>query len=252
MGENLRELVDFYDEFQNKLFDYAEEIKIINNILRKNSVKALCDVGCGTGTHLISFAKLGYECVGIDNSIEMLRKAKEKAKREKIYNIKFIKADIRDAKSLKEWHGKFDAILWIRNTLSSVNEIELALRTQYNLLKNRGIIIFDILEAKENIYDHEILNMDTIVKENTSVVRLNNFKISKYQVQYDSVYLIQTGKTLKMVTNTLLLPLISLDDIIRILKDVGFRYETVIYEYIGIPRVKSSMILARKEVSNNE
>ena len=249
MPQNFSELLDFYDEFQDKLFNYDKEIKIINNVLKEYSVKKICDVGCGTAPHLIRFSQLGYECFGIDRSEGMLKKAEEKAKIKGV-TIKFIRADIRDANSLKDWYEHFDCILWIRNTLPSITDMKIALRVQHNLLKRDGIIIFDVLHPEGNNSEREVLNMD--VDKVKNIVRLNNFKIHKQKVEYDFVYFIQEQGTLKMVTDSMSFPLINLEDILEIIKEVGFKYERTIYEYSTIPGTKSTMILARKEGIGNE
>jgi ubiquinone/menaquinone biosynthesis C-methylase UbiE len=249
MPQNFSELMDFYDKFQDKLFDYDKEVEIINNVLKESSAKKICDVGCGTGAHLIRLSELGYECFGIDKSTGMLKKAEEKD-RTKGVTIKFIKADIRDSNSLKDWYGEFDAILWIRDTLSSIIDMEIALRVQHNLLKEGGIILFDVLQAEGNIHEREVLNMD--VDRVKNIVRLNNFKIYEQKVEYDFVYFIQEKGTLKMVADSMSFPLINLEDILKIIKDIGFKYERTIYEYSTIPGTKSTMILARKDEVNNE
>lgn len=251
MNVTFPDLVEYYDDFQAKLFDYAMEAKIVDDVFRKNLVKKAVDVGCGTGTHLIDLAKIGYECIGIDNNKEMLKKAREKAIVAGV-DIKFIKADIRDSKSLKEWYGKLDASIWIRNTLTSVDDIKKALKTQYDLLSDKGIIIFDLLRANEDICEDEILNMDIIKKNNITIVRINDFKIKRSEVHYHCVYFIQFKNKERIIPNKLVLPLICKDDITKILSNLGFKYGSVINEYIGIPKTKATMIYARKRGTNDE
>lgn len=248
MGKVFQNLVRYYDEFQAKLFDYTMEIEIIDNVLKRNFVKTVVDVGCGTGTHSIGLAKIGYECVGIDTSVEMLRKAREKAEGE-FLNVKFMKADIRDTRSLREQHGKFDACIWIRNTLSSIDDVKRALKTQYDLLKSKGVIIFDLLQANGNICEDETLNMDVVTRDNEIVVRLNDFKIKQSEVEYQSVYFIQPKRAIRIIPNRLVLPLVTINQVREILADLSFGYESIIYQYVGIPKTKSIMIFARKELN---
>lgn len=250
MNKDFQDLIEYYDEFQTQLFDYNKEIKLINSLFERNLIRKVVDVGCGTGTHLIGLAKLGYECIGIDKNIDMISKARKKAEAAGV-SITFIDSDIRDSTLLKEYHGNFDASLWIRNTLSSVNDIKFALKVQYDLLKNEGIIVFDLLQAI-NICEDETLNMDVATKNDVFVIRLNNFKIKSSEVHYQSVYFIQHEGEIRMIPNRLILPLIKIGDIKKILRILGFRYEFPICKYIGIPKTKSVMIYARKGGANSE
>jgi SAM-dependent methyltransferase len=53
----------------------------------------LIDLGCGTGRLLISFAKQGFDCLGVDLSDAMLEVVAEKARREKL-TIPCLKANL--------------------------------------------------------------------------------------------------------------------------------------------------------------
>jgi len=57
-----------------------EYIKTLSTYFRPTLGKKLLDIGCGWGKTLISCAKAGMECWGVDISRVMLSKAKEKAK----------------------------------------------------------------------------------------------------------------------------------------------------------------------------
>lgn len=243
-------LVEYYDDFQSKLFNYAQEVEVINNVLKIYSAKDVVDLGCGTGRHIINLAKLGYRCVGVDKSINMLTKAKENADNANV-NVRFINADIRYSALLREYYGAFDASICIRNTLSSADDIKLALKTHYDLLREGGIMIFDTLLKEEGAYDDEILNMDVVVRNKTYVVRLNDFKIQSNKVDCYFVYFIQDKGTMRMIPTYLSLPLFNIDEMIKILASVGFKYKSVIYEYVGIPRTKSVIILAEKTRNTN-
>jgi ubiquinone/menaquinone biosynthesis C-methylase UbiE len=54
----------------------------------------VADIGCGTGFMLLAMAPLVKKAIGIDNSAEMLRVAKRKARDRGLKNIDFIKSDM--------------------------------------------------------------------------------------------------------------------------------------------------------------
>jgi len=70
--------------------------------------KAL-DLGCGTGTNVITFAEQGWLATGVDYVPRAIRIAKRKAERAKVVdNTKFIKGSVLDLEFIE---GKFDLIL---------------------------------------------------------------------------------------------------------------------------------------------
>lgn len=61
--------------------NYVAECDLIEAACRRNDVrpKSILDIGCGTGTHVIEFARRGYDCTGVDLSPAMLTIANNKA-----------------------------------------------------------------------------------------------------------------------------------------------------------------------------
>jgi SAM-dependent methyltransferase len=71
----------YYDTlYQDK--DYAREVDYVEWAFRRSGardVKAVLDVGCGTGGHAIRLAQRGYRVAGIDPSPWMIARARQKA-----------------------------------------------------------------------------------------------------------------------------------------------------------------------------
>jgi ubiquinone/menaquinone biosynthesis C-methylase UbiE len=70
--------VDYDLFYQNK--DYSKEVAFLSNYFRKNQIKTVLDVGCGTGTHMALLEKEGFHCTGVDLNKEMLEAARDKVK----------------------------------------------------------------------------------------------------------------------------------------------------------------------------
>jgi cyclopropane fatty-acyl-phospholipid synthase-like methyltransferase len=89
---------DYYDLIYIGIVDYEKECDILRSIFEKFCIKkpkTLLDIGCGTGSHTIPFAKLGHNIAGIDISPSMIEKAKEKAEKKGV-NAKFYVQDMRN------------------------------------------------------------------------------------------------------------------------------------------------------------
>ena len=70
----------------------AHEVEFLLEELRLPPGGAVLDVGCGTGRHAIELAKRGYVVTGLDLSAEMLSRAAEKAKADKV-QVEWVRAN---------------------------------------------------------------------------------------------------------------------------------------------------------------
>jgi glycine/sarcosine N-methyltransferase len=81
-------------------------------IVRSTSAKSILEFGCGTGTVAVGLSLEGYDVTGVDYSPEMLKAAREKAKKQRA-QIRLIRRDI----SLVALNKKYDLILCLGNTI---------------------------------------------------------------------------------------------------------------------------------------
>jgi ubiquinone/menaquinone biosynthesis C-methylase UbiE len=72
---------EWYETDFGKYTAFAQN-ELMINLLKPLLGQTLLDIGCGTGNHLRLFRKLGLNPVGLEPSIFMLKKAKEKLKNE--------------------------------------------------------------------------------------------------------------------------------------------------------------------------
>lgn len=87
------------------------EIPKLEELLRRNDASKILDFGCGTGRHVIYFAKKGFEVYGFDASETAIERAKEVLKSENLL------ADLRVwdmTKPLPYEDRFFDAVLVLR------------------------------------------------------------------------------------------------------------------------------------------
>lgn len=74
---------NYYDDIYRGLVDYEGDVAFLLRIVRRyvgRSPRSLLDLGCGTGTHALLFARRGVQVTGLDASRTMLALARDKAK----------------------------------------------------------------------------------------------------------------------------------------------------------------------------
>ncbi len=79
--------------------NYVAECDLVEAACRRNGVhpKSILDIGCGTGTHVIEFARRGYDCTGVDLSPAMLTIANTKAAELNVqHSPQWLNADARE------------------------------------------------------------------------------------------------------------------------------------------------------------
>lgn len=118
--------VEKHEEFWNMIsqteeIDYDDEL--MNRLLRFKAVQrhltdvhSVLDIGAATGAFSIPLAKMGYSVVHLDLSEDMLSIAREKAKRENLSNIRFIKRNAADLNIFET--NEFDLVLCFDGAVS--------------------------------------------------------------------------------------------------------------------------------------
>ncbi len=118
--------------------DYIEEIFISKGC----KPKTILELACGTGNITNRLSKRGYDIVGIDISNEMLALAKNKAYDLRL-DIKYLNQDMRQL----DYSKKVDSVICMCdgfNYILEENDLLLVLEKVYSLLKEDGVLIFDI------------------------------------------------------------------------------------------------------------
>lgn len=161
------------------------EVNFIEKEINFNKEYKILDIGCGTGRHSIELAKRGYTVTGIDLSENMLNKAREKAKNEKIATIQFINAD---ARSL-EFREEFDLVIMICEGSFPLMETDAMnfkiLQNAYNSLKNKGKFIFTTLNGLFPLFHSikDFMNDNSVAISKNNTFDLMTFRdYSEYEI----------------------------------------------------------------------
>lgn len=126
--------------------DPQEDTEKVVNFFKKHGVKKILDLGCGTGRHVIYFAKNGFKVYGIDIAEQGIKIAREWLKEEKL------QADLRVGsiyKKLPYRNGFFDAVI-STNTIhhEKIENIRKAILEIERVLKPKGLIFITVRKRK--------------------------------------------------------------------------------------------------------
>lgn len=131
-------------EVQKKVYRLVRESI---GLLRKNKVKEVLDLGCGTGRHTIFLAKKGFKVYGIDiskNGLDFIKKINSKLK---LKNIILKKADMA---KIPYWDNFFDAIVCTSViNHAKIDKIRKTFKEIERVLKKKGIFVLQVLSPKD-------------------------------------------------------------------------------------------------------
>ena len=127
-----------YPEFSKRVAE------LLPGILERFGAKprTILDLACGEGTFAVLMAQKGFQVTGVDASPQMLRFAREKAKKAGV-KVQFIEQDMRSL-SLKK---RFDLVTCWYDSLNYLLEYDDLVKTFANVaqvLKPKGLFIFDM------------------------------------------------------------------------------------------------------------
>lgn len=130
-----------------------EDIPKITQIFKKNKVKKILDLGCGTGRHLVFLAKKRFDVYGFDVAEEGIKIAKNWLAKEKQ------KADLKIGsiyKRLPYPDNFFDAVI-STNAIhhGRIEDIRLAISEVKRILKSNGLIFINLRKRKIRKYDRK-------------------------------------------------------------------------------------------------
>ncbi len=238
-----------WDTFHLQIFDYESDANRINNWIKKENykVKNILEIGCGAARYLKFLKKLGYKCVGVDQDVDILEYARQTVLQED-KDVELVKGDIlkRIPSLFKE---RFDLIL-AKHLSFPLTELEKVLDYTKKALNPKGprILVFDFMVVKDNL-NEELLGIDSAIKDNLFLVRLNQMKLRKGSNEYiwKEDYIIKEAQTGFTITkeNTRSLWFISYDELNRLLSNKGVQIENELREPIGINNLEGVTIYGK-------
>ncbi len=163
-------------EYYDRIFSLDEgQRSFIKNILKNINKPRILDIGCATGSLLISLCNDIIGGIGIDLDDKMIDLANQKVISLNIKDkVEFLMHDMKDI-AYNLFNTKFDAILCLGNTLAHLlkeNELKSYFSQVKNLLKENGIILI------------QIINYDKVVNENIKSLPVIENEYVKFERYY--------------------------------------------------------------------
>lgn len=224
------EVAAVYDKMA-PVYDYEVEdwdagmqayVEYIKPILVANHVKTVLDCSCGTGIQAIGLAAEGFQVTGSDISEEMLKVARDKARKYRV-DLELVHSSFSDLST--NFHKKFDAVITMGNAFSHMQtdqDAVDALKSMRSVLREQnGLCLIDIwnyvtLCAKKKRFIPLVMNDDAIVLQ----VR-DFFEPGVTDVSF--LYFIKSNGSWKHQKTSMRLRAITTDQLQRFLIDAGFK-----------------------------
>jgi SAM-dependent methyltransferase len=141
------QLVRYYEVLEGR--DWVGETDLIASVLDAHQCRSVVDLGCGTGYHARSLARLGFETSGVDISRQNIRFAKEKAMEEGA-DVDFVVGSYYGYRPVKSP----DAALCMNWSIPVKDgELRRFLDNTHSMLRPGGLLIFDYEKVEEIVWD---------------------------------------------------------------------------------------------------
>jgi len=123
-----------------------EDMNKIINLFKKEGVKKILDVGCGSGRHIVLLSKEGFDVYGMDNAESGLKRTRKWLKE------LGLKAKLKNASCYKTFLYKdntFDAIIFTQVIHhAKLKEINFCISEIKRVLKPNGLVFITVTKNK--------------------------------------------------------------------------------------------------------
>ena len=223
------------------------EIKEIVRNTKMNKKSRILDIGCGTGHHVNMLTKRGLNAIGIDSSIEMIKRAKKNYP-----DSEFNNSDVMHGNQFN--NGEFTHCLMLFMTPYYIQDKKAAFHNIYSWLEPKGYMVIHLvnrdkfdprIEASDPLYK---VNPQRFAKERItkSFVKFNDFQYKgefiENGIQSKYMETMKEDNGNKAIRNEHNYHMESQKEIIQKARDVGFKLKGKInmspcqypYEYLYV------------------
>lgn len=238
VGDSRKKIYNKFSKYYDAIYankPYKEEAGYIDSLVKQylNVMPDECnvlDIGCGTGKHAISLARMGYNRINcVDISSEMIDIAKSNvhnelesplAERINLYNMNIVDFN------LEEKHQFAYSMFSVMSYIVDTEEFVRAIKAIRNSVGAGGILVFDVWYGPNVLRTKPEVRVKKIIGKDFYVYRIAtpNMLIEKniVQLDYELVIYDSSNKEVYEVAESHKLRYWFLPEIEYILKNCGF------------------------------
>ncbi len=195
------------------------ECDFIEKEISSNKKLKILDIGCGTGRHSIELAKRGYSVTGIDLSLTLINRSKEKAAEQKV-KVDFLTGDARNLPFKNEFNL---AIMICEGAFPLMETDEMnfqILQSAFKALKQNGRFIFTTLNGLFPLF-HSVKDfLSSHTEKGNAVYDKNSFDLMTFRDHNITTVVDDSGAEKELVCNErYYVP----SEITWLLKSLGFK-----------------------------
>lgn len=224
-------IVDWKKRLSRELPDLIHEFK-------KNKVRTVLDIGCGTGMHAIALAKEGFKVVAIDISERMIFQAEENSSKEPDSvkkNVQFIRSEYKNLDAL--FKEKFDSAIIMGNGLSHNHNPDQVVKEVGKILGKPSLVVIQlanfekIFTENKRLLDFSVRRSPLKEEREQAFLRFYDPKEDGFLTQNVSVFARRKKHwSFKGIHAMSIFPL-NMEKITHMLEKIGFPNDKI--EYYG-------------------
>ncbi len=153
-----KEYVQSYEEKYGVFKDYNREVLFLQKIFQLHGCdygSSVLDLACGTGTHIVQLAQMGYVCEGLDFNPDMLDKVRDKSKKTGL-SIALHQDDMRHFRLDRNFSAVINMFYSFQDALQTEEDQGQCLNAIHSALKPGGILVMEFLPEENNLRRYPI------------------------------------------------------------------------------------------------
>lgn len=229
-----------YDELMD--VDYNKWTEFIKKYFHNKNIelkyKKCLELGCGTGNMTINLKKLGFDVTAIDNSEDMLAKAEEKIRKERL-RVNLLKQDIRNFRLNKKFPFIF-SFCDCFNYITKEDELIMSFKNVHEHLEDDGYFLFDISTEYKL---REVIGEKTFTLNREDICYIWDNYINDDILEMYISFFVKEGRYYRRFDERHVQKIYKNDYIFNVLKEVGFK-EVEIFDDYSFENIKQQSIRA--------